>query len=323
LTAEAFVVATGTRWEPQPIANFPSDRLVTPDGVQNLTVAPASALVLGGGAGDADFGVEYAFLLAAAGSEVTMVTPGRLLPALDGTVADFARAALADAGVRLLEGADVAGVEVGGIAVAQGGQRTVVAADLVVAADPRRPFYEPLNLAAAGVVAGPSALSVDRSCRTNVAHIYAAGDVTGQVMLSSSATHMGEVAGENATGGQASIRLARPVHLLHTTPEIGWVGLSEEAAKDAGREVKAGTFDLSFNARAIVAGAREGIVKVVADCRLGEVLGVHAAGPGCAEILNVASALLQAEATVHDLAASVFWHPSMAEGLAEAARRAL
>ena len=186
----------------------------------------------------------------------------------------------------------------------------------------RQPYFETLNLAAAGVDAAPSGIAVDAACRTSNPAVYAAGDVTGQVMLSSSATHMGEVAGTNAVGGKARTRLNRVPHMLHTVPEIGWIGFTEGAAKAKGYDVISGVCDLSYNARAITLGAREGVVKVVAERELGEILGVHVVGPGVAEIMNIAATVMQTEATVHDLAAMTYWHPSMAEGLVEAARRA-
>jgi dihydrolipoamide dehydrogenase len=228
---------------------------------------------------------------------------------------------LSAAGIRLFDGATVRG-EGDRVVISHAGGTDSLPAEVVVAADVRRPYFETLNLTAAGVDAGPGGITVDAACRTSNPAVFAAGDVTGQVMLSSAATHMGEVAGTNATGGNARTRLNRVAHLLHTVPEIGWIGLTEEAAKARGYDVMAGIFDLSYNARAITLGAREGVVKVVAERELGEVLGVHVAGPGVAEIINIAATVTQAEATIHDLAAMTYWHPSMAEGLVEAARRA-
>jgi len=134
---------------------------------------------------------------------------------------------------------------------------------------------------------------------------------------------MGQVAGLNAAGGAARTRLAHIPHVLQMFPEVAWAGITEEQAVATRHDVITGVFDLAYNARAIALGAREGIVKVVAERELGEVLGVHVAGPGAAEIANIAAALMQAEVSLHDLAAMTFWHPSMGEGLVEAARRAL
>ena len=321
--AEAIVLAAGTRWEPPTLPGFAPERVLTPDAVQRLAEAPASAVVLGDGPAGTAFGLEYATLLALSGSTVTVVTARRsILPALDTSVAAFVRASLEGAGIRVFEEASLTGEGAGGARVAVAGASEPVPAEVVVAADPRRPYFAQLGLAAAGVDT-TDCIPVDRRCQTNVAHIFAAGDVTGGAMLTNAATHMGEVAGTNAAGGEARSRLGRLPHLLHTVPETGWIGLTEDAARAEGYDVATGLADLSYNARALALGAREGLVKGVADRELGEILGVHVAGPGASEVLAAAAVAMQAEIGLADLAALVPWHPSVAEGLVEAARRAL
>ncbi len=323
VSAEAFVIATGTRWDPPTFVGVPPERVLTADGVQALVVAPKSALVLAGGPCEVDFGLEYATLLAIAGSEVTVATRNpRLLPALDATLAGAARMTLTDLGIRVIEGMTDFGAAGAVVSIQHEGGESAVPAENVVVADVRRAYFESLNLAAAGVTA-EDRIPVDRCCRTNVAHIFAAGDVTGGMMLSSAATHMGVVAGTNATGAEAATRLTAVPRVLHGVPEIAWAGMSEEAARASGYDVVSGVFDLAFNVRSIALGARKGVVKVVSDRVLGEILGVHAVGPGAGEMVSVAGALMQSEATIHDLAGMVAWHPSMTEGLIEAARRAL
>lgn len=323
LAAGAVVVATGTRWEVPAIPGIPPERVLTPDAVQSLPVAPSSALVVGGGPADTAFAFEYAFLLAAAGAEVALATPDvRLLPALDADVAQIALNLLSSAGIRLFDGATLEGDGERCLVTHSAGAESLPA-EVIVAADPRRPYVETLNLGAAGIEFDAAGIRVDQACRTTNPSVFAAGDVTGQVMLSSAATHMGEVAGTNAAGGNARARLARVPHMLHTVPEIGWIGLTEAEARARGYDVARGVFDLSYNARAISLGAREGVVKVVTERELGEILGVHVVGPGVSEIINIAATLMAVEATVHDLAAMTYWHPSFAEGLVEAARRSV
>jgi dihydrolipoamide dehydrogenase len=142
-------------------------------------------------------------------------------------------------------------------------------------------------------------------------------------MISAAASEMGRVAALNATGGEAVARTRSLPHVLHLSPEIAWAGLTEEAARAAGYDVCAGTVDLSFNPRAITLGGRTGIIKLVGERELGEILGVHAVGPGAEELVGLAVAAMQAENPLDDLAAAVHWHPSMAESLGDAARRAL
>jgi dihydrolipoamide dehydrogenase len=322
LTAESFIIATGTRWEPPAVPGIPAERVVTADVVQSLAVPPKSAVVLADGPGEVPFAIEYATLLAIAGSQVSLVTARpRLLPHLDATVVSAARAGLVALGIAVFEGARVAGAEGETADIHHEGGTARVAAELVVAVDVRKPFFENLGLDAAGVVCD-GRIAVDRRCETNVPGIFAAGDVTGGPMLSSIASHMGEVAARNATGGSTTTRLGAVPRLLHTVPGIAWVGMTEDAARSAGYDPVAGVFDMSYNARAVTLGARRGVVKVIADRKLGEILGVHVVGPEAAEIISVAAALMQSEAPVEDLAAMVAWHPGVSEGLVEAARRA-
>lgn len=323
LSAETVVLATGTRWERPSLAGIADDRILTADQVQSLRSAPASALVLGGGPADTGFALEYAFLLSVAGAEVTLALPRpRLLPRLDAALDEVAAATLRDAGVTLLLDATVTGGDGATVQVAHRDGTTTTNAEIVVAADPRRPSIEGLGLEAAGLSPG-STITVDAGCRTAVSPLFAAGDVTGGPMLTAAALEMGRVAGLNATGGEAAARLQSLPQILHLMPAIGWAGLSEAAARAAGYDVCIGTVDLGFNPRAVALGGRPGLLKLVGERELGEILGVHVVGEGAEEIVGLASAAMQAENTLDDLATTVHWHPSLAESLADAARRAL
>lgn len=322
VSAEAVVIATGTRWEPAMIPGVPPGRILTADAVQRLAVAPSTAIVIGDGPAGTAFGLEYAVLLAVAGAEVTYATPAsRILPALDADVAAIVRQFVQDLGISTHERATVAAGDGTSVQLRSPAGEVRVPAEVVVAADPRVPFLTGLALENAGLADG-QAIAVDRRCRTSVAGVFAAGDVTGGPMLSSAAMHMGDVAGRNAAGGDAVTRLTALPHVLHTIPETAWVGLTEEEARAAGHDVVIGAADLTSNAFAVTRGFRAGGVKLIGERRLGEVLGVHAAGPGAAEVVAVAAAIMQAEVPLDDVAAMVQWHPGGAEALVEAARRA-
>ena len=326
VTAEAIVIATGARWQPPVIPGLEPEHLLTPDAVQALMMLPDTAAVLGDGPAGSTFGVEYAFMLATAGCQVTYVTAQpRLIAGLDAALDAVALRVLTDAGVEVLTEARVEQAVGDTLQVTHSGGWTAVSAHIVVAADPRMCVTDGLGLATAGIATTASgAIAVDVHCRTDGAgQIYAAGDITGEVMLSSYAEQMGRVAGTNAAGGEARLRRASIPHLLHTTPEIAWTGITEEEARRRGHEVTVGVIDLAFTAHAITLGAREGMLKLVAERELGEVLGVHAAGPDAAEIVAVAALAMQSELPLDQLASTTHWHPSAAEAHAEAARRAL
>jgi dihydrolipoamide dehydrogenase len=327
-SAGATVVATGSRWETPRVPGVPRARVATLDTVLALDAAPAQALVLAGGPPGTGFSVESAFLLAAAGTEVVLAAPGpRLVDALDPDVDELFRSALGDMAIRVLTGARVeaaAGRQDAGAVVVHAGGEEPVAQELVVAPDLRRPHTSSLGLEAAGVALGPDgAVAVDERGRTSVAGILAAGDVTGGPMVTAAAQMAGRVAGASAAGDD-EVAVVRPDSLprvLHAVPGLAWVGLGEEASTRAGWDVAVAMVDLGPSARATVLGGREGVLKLVADRGLGQVLGVQVIGPEVAEIVAVAAFAIQAELTVDDLAASAQWHPSAAESLVEAARR--
>ena len=131
------------------------------------------------------------------------------------------------------------------------------------------------------------------------------------------------MAAESALGLDSRVDLRHVPRCLHTQPEYAAVGLTEAQARERGRSVRVGMADLANNARAVALGGREGAVKIVADARTGEVLGVHILGPDASELIGQAVLAMRLEATVYDLAAAVHWHPSLSEALTEAARRAL
>jgi pyruvate/2-oxoglutarate dehydrogenase complex dihydrolipoamide dehydrogenase (E3) component len=319
--AETFVVATGCRWVLPAVPGL-TTRIVSPDVLQNSTVLPASAVVLGGGPSANGFAVEQAFVLAVAGVDVTLVVTGvDVLPGLDADLQPLAGAVLEAVGATVLTEAELIGPDGAAVSVRHKDHIVSVPGEVIVLADPRQPLTEGLGLEAAGVPPdGP--IAVDESCRTAVGHIFAAGDVATGPLLSSAAIRMGEVAGANAAGGNRRARLDRQPRVLHTTPEIAWVGLDEQAVVAAGGPAASGAADLAANARSLALGARGGLVKVVADPVGREILGVHAVGDGATEMVSVAAALMQAEATVDDLAETLLWHPSASESLTIAARRA-
>jgi dihydrolipoamide dehydrogenase len=329
LSAGAVIVATGARGVPPEVPGLPPDGLLTSDQLLALPEPPSSLLVLGGGPAGLVFALEYAFLFTAFGSRVTLAEAGpHVLPDEDEDLAGYLAQSLETAGLRVLTGAEVKGFE------EEDGERRAllstaagdmaVPAATIVAPDCRVPYLEGLGLEALGAqLSENGALAVDAACATGVPGLYGAGDCTGGVMLSHAAIHEGRVAAENALGERSRLDLRALPRCIHTHPEYAAVGLSEQQARDAGREVRVGLADLSANARAAALGQQEGVVKLVADARTSEILGVHILGPQASELIGQAVLAMRLEATVYDLAAAVHWHPSLSEALTEAARRAL
>jgi dihydrolipoamide dehydrogenase len=323
LTAGAVVVATGSRWQPPHYAGIPDSRVVTLDTVVSLDRAPSTALVLAGGPPGTAFAVEAAFLLAAAGTEVLLAAPcDRLVDALDHEMDEILRTGLESMGIRTVTGATLVAAPEGRARLVYTGGDEPIAAELVVAPDLRQPHTASLRLESAGVALGPNgSIPVDDRCRTTVHGVLAAGDVTGGAMVTAAAQAAGRVAGANATGADERLQRDAVPRVLHSVPGVAWVGTSEEAAAANGWDVVASLVELTTSARSVVLGGREGALKLVAERELGQILGVQVVGSDAAEIAALAAMAIQAELTVDDLAASVQWHPSAAESLADAARR--
>jgi len=329
ISAGAVIVATGARGVPPPLPGLPPDGVLTSDQTLALPEPPPSLLVLGGGPAGLVFALEYAFLFTAFGSRVTLAEAGpHILPDEDRDLAGYLAQSLETAGLRVLTGAQVKGFD------EEDGERrallstpagdTAVPAAAVVAPDCRVPYLEGLGLEALGVrLSEDGALAVDGGGATSVSGLYGAGDAIGGIMLSHAAIHEGRVAAENALGQKSRLDLRAMPRCIHTHPEYAAVGLSDEEARAAGHQVRLGLADLSANARAAALGQQEGVVKLVADARTGEILGVHILGPQASELIGQAVLAMRLEATVYDLAATVHWHPSLSEALTEAARRAL
>jgi dihydrolipoamide dehydrogenase len=329
ISAPAVIVATGARGVAPPLPGLPPDGVLTSDQLLTLPEPPPSLLVLGGGPAGLVFALEYAFLLTAFGSRVTLAESGpHVLPGEDGELAGYLAQSLETAGLRVLTGAQVKGFD------EAGGERrallstpagdTAVPAAVVVAPDCRVPYLEGLGLEGLGARLNENgALAVDGGGATSVGGLYGAGDAIGGIMLSHAAIQEGRVAAERAVGQKSRLDLRAVPRCIHTHPEYAAVGLSDQEARAAGREVRVGLADLSANARAAALGQPEGAVKLVADARTGEILGVHILGPQASELIGQAVLAMRLEATVYDLAAAVHWHPSLSEAMSEAARRAL
>jgi dihydrolipoamide dehydrogenase len=321
LSAKAFIIATGARPEPPSLPGFAGE-VLTMDQALRLPEPPPSALVLGGGPVGLSFALEQAFVLACFGSAVTVVESGNdPLPSADPEMVDYLVQGLAAAGVRVLLNARVDQMD-GEEAVLTTSEETLrVPAAIVIAPDCRRPYFEGLGLEEASVQTSSDGIRVDDRCATNVSGIYAVGDVTGAMMFSHAAALQGRVAAENALGLDSRARLRSLPRVVHTEPEMAYVGLNEQQAQEKGIEIRTGFSDLGANFRALARGQREGAVKLLVGAKHGEILGVHILGPGAAELIGQAALALQLDNTVAELADITHWHPSLAEALVDAAKR--
>lgn len=323
LAADAFIIAAGSETAIPPVPGLDLPGIATSTEALELAALPSSLLLVGGGV----IGVELAGVFAPLGVTVTIVEMlPRILPNVDEELAALLHARLEALGVTIHTGAALQKVEARG----QGFQATVkgesvftVAAEQVLAAAGRKPSTAGLGLELAGVKTERGRICVDGAMRTSAPGIYAVGDCASPIMLAHVASKEGEVAAENIMGHEAVMEYKAIPGAIYTNPEIAWAGLSEREAKAAGHDVVVGRFPLMGNGKSLVMDDTGGMVKVVADRRYNEMLGVHIIGPRATELIAEAVLALRLEATLEDVAAAVHAHPTVSEAVAEGALAAL
>ena len=297
----------------------PDDRILTNMEILTLPEPPKSLIVIGGGA----VGVEFSSIFRSFGAEVTLVEfLPRLVPNEDAEVSKELARVFKKRGIDTWTGSRVESVErsESGVRVAftdANGKPQSRDAEKVLVAVGRAPRTTDLGLETVGLATDRGYLTVNEWMETPVAGIYALGDiVAGLPQLA----HVGAMAGMVAAARVAG-RTARPIRrnripaCTYSEPQIGSAGLTEEAARAAGHEVKVGKFPFAGNSKATILGSHDGFVKIVAEAKYGEILGVHIIGPGATEMIAEAVAVMELEATVDDLLFTIHAHPTLAEAM--------
>ncbi len=300
-----------------------SERVVTYEEQILDPELPGSVIIAGSGA----IGVEFAYVLANFGVDVTIVEfLDRMVPTEDADISKELLKHYKKLGVKVLLGTKVesisdAGAESGEkvkVTVSSGGSSEVLEADKVLQAIGFAPRLEGYGLESLGVATERGAIVVDDLCRTNVEHVYAIGDVTGRLMLAHVAEAMGIVAAEAIAGAETMpVAYDFVPRATYCQPQIGSFGYSEEQAKEKGYDVKTATFPFSANGKAQGLGEAAGFVKVVADATYHEILGAHMIGPDVTELLPVLTLAQKWDLTADEVARNVFAHPTLSEAIKE------
>ena len=316
------IVATGSAPMRPPIPGLESPRVVDSTGLLAQTEVPRRLVILGGGI----IGCEFASIFQRFGSEVTIVEMlPTLIPQEDADAAKELEKAFRRRGVTSHLGKQCTGVEdLGSHLLVRFGEGETVEADLMLVAVGRSAVVEGLGLEAAGVVYESKRIPTDDARRTNVPHIYAAGDVAGYWQLAHTGFREGEVAAENAMGHPAVVGEVAVPRPIYTDPEIAGVGLTEAQARELyGDAVAVGRCPWAAVARAVMSGDTTGWVKTIHETTYGELLGVVIVGPHATDLIGEAVVALDAEATIETIADGVAPHPTLAEAVKEAALVAL
>jgi dihydrolipoamide dehydrogenase len=322
LEADFVVIATGSRPRVPEFAPVDGERVLTTRQSYPPPELPDHVIIVGSGV----TGVEFTHMFDALGSNVTLlVSRQQVLPLKDPEVAAALEDEFLRRGVNLLKGARAMGIERTGdtVEVACEDGRVVHGSHAVLAVG-SIPNSEDLGLEEAGVhVDAAGYIPIDHHCRSKVEHIYAAGDVSGKLPLSSVGAMQGRKIAEHLMGlhnrPHRHLDYDKAASAIFTDPEIADVGLAEAEAFAAGRKIRVTKVPFSANAKAHIKGDPRGFVKILSDPATGVVLGGSIVGRNAAELISVLAVAVTNGLRVDDIVDSVLVHPSLAESLAEAA----
>jgi dihydrolipoamide dehydrogenase len=320
LSAAHVVIATGSMPVVPPIEGASLPGVITSDGALALTDLPRRVVIVGGGV----IGVEFAQIFATLGCETTLVElRERLLAEEDADIAAVLQDALAHRGVSIRCGVSVRRIVKDGDALAVETGDARIPADRVLVATGRRPVVDGFGVENAGVAVRNGAIVTDVHCRTSAPNIYAVGDARGGLLLAHKAGADAECAIAHLLGRPHDIDTRVIPRAVYTAPEVAAVGMTEDAARAACPELKIGRFPFAANGKAVSGGETEGFVKVMADARSEQILGIAMVGPSVTHLLGEATLAVQMELTLQALAETVHAHPTLSEALMEAAHDAL
>jgi dihydrolipoamide dehydrogenase len=322
--AEHIVIATGS--VPIAIPGFDVDqrRIRDSTGMLDMDFVPEHLVCIGGGI----IGLELGQTFQRLGTKLTVIEGlDRILTACDADLANVVAKQIVKDGGEIITKAMAKGwTERDGKTWVQaevGGQIREFPADVVLVAVGRRPVTKGFGLEVTGVELDRGFIKVDARQQTNVAGLYAVGDVCGQPMLAHKSSHEGEVVAE-VIAGHARINDARTIpNVVFTEPEIASAGLGEEEAKQAGYAIEIGKFPFSVSGRAMAIDETSGFVKVIIDKTDNRVLGIHVVGPEASDLISEGALAIEMGAFAEDVAMTVHPHPTLGEAVMEAAKHAI
>ena len=318
--AKRLIIATGSMPVVPPIPglreNLEAGVVMTNREVLDLTEIPAKLVVIGGGV----IGLEMASYFSSVGSKVTVVEMmNKIAGPTENEISKILQKTLEKKGVEFKLGAKVTGVEKDGVIYEKDGKVEKVAADKILCSIGRRAVTTGFGLENIGVNLERGAIVTDDMMRTNVANVYAVGDVNGKVMLAHTAYREAEVAVNNITGKKDRMRYNVIPSVIYTNPEVGSVGETEESAKAKGLDVKCVSIPLTFSGRYIAENTDlNGICKLVVNKKTNTLIGAHIIGSYSGEYIVSVSAMIDLEVDIENIKKLVFPHPTVCEIVREA-----
>ncbi|MBL8328939.1 MAG: dihydrolipoyl dehydrogenase [Rubrivivax sp.] len=322
ITGKQIIVATGSNARALPGAPFDETNILSNDGALRVGAVPAKLGLIGSGV----IGLEMGSVWRRLGAEVTILEGlPTFLGAVDETIAKEAHKAFTKQGLKIELGVSVGKIEVGkdGVSIAYTsakGEAKALEVDKLIISIGRVPNTIGLNAESVGLVLDErGAIVVDEACRTNLPGVWAVGDVVRGPMLAHKAEEEGVAVAERIAGQHGHVNFNTIPWVIYTSPEIAWVGETEQQLKARGAAYKAGSFPFLANGRARALGDTTGMVKMLADAATDEILGVHIVGPMASELIAEAVVAMEFKASSEDIARICHAHPSLSESTKEAA----
>jgi dihydrolipoamide dehydrogenase len=342
--AANLVIAAGSEPASIPVPGAGLPGVLNSDAFLSLRELPSSAVIVGGGV----IGVEFAALLSSLGRRVTILEmlprilneadsglSGEMAKVLKGRGVEIRtgaklleiRTGTPEAAAALADGGSTGAGKAGGgsitpgliCAYEEGGQQKQASGAMVIMAVGRRPLTKSLGLEAAGIASERGFITVDDHLRTNVPGVYAIGDLTGKIQLAHAASAQGLVAAANIAGKDTAMGYDIVPACVYTSPELAWVGMTEDRIIAAGLPYHTGSFPAAANGRSMIMNQTEGFVKILSRRDTGEILGAHIMAPRATDLIGEIAAAMRAEATVEELADTIHPHPTVSEMIMEAA----
>jgi dihydrolipoamide dehydrogenase len=322
IAARHVIVATGSNARQLPGAAFDEENILSNDGALRLGTVPKKLGVIGSGV----IGLEMGSVWRRLGAEVTVLEGlPTFLAAVDEGVAKEAAKLFKKQGLNIELGVKISEVKTGkkGVSVAYAnakGEAQTLEVDKLIVSIGRVPNTIGLNVDAVGLKLDErGAIVVDENCKTNLPNVWAVGDVVRGPMLAHKAEEEGVAVAERIAGQHGHVNFNTIPWVIYTSPEIAWVGRTEQQLKSDGVAYKAGQFPFLANGRARALGDTNGFVKFLADAKTDEILGVHIIGPMASELISEAVVAMEFKASAEDIARICHAHPSLSESTKEAA----
>ena len=321
LDTENVILATGARFRPVPQLDIDEKVVISSRQALEMREIPQKVVIVGGGA----TGVEFAYLYRMYGSEVTIVEMlPRLVPLEDEEISKHLEKSFQKQGIQSMTGAKVESLDIGTdeavVTVSDANGSTDLQCDKVLVAVGMQGNIEEIGLEDIGVITERGFVSVNERMETNIAGVFAIGDVTGKLLLAHVASAQGVLAVESIAGMESPVLDYDLIpRATYCHPQIASFGLTEKQARDRGLKVRVGQFPFSASGKAIALGDTDGMVKIVVDDELGDVLGAHMIGSEVTELLGEIGLAKMLESTTKELGWLVHPHPTISEMIKEAA----